>query len=141
MVTTDQVLLLVASAVAGGLISGGTISAIGYRALKDKLVMDLSTVFPRKSELNRLEQTVEQMRTVAMSANDLSAQNADTLIRLQEAERITRERIMDTLNRLDQRMTLSERDSAKLQNEITRTVTLLDSLEKRMDRHISHKEG
>lgn len=131
----ESLLQVMIGAVAGGLIGGGAIAAIAYRALKDRLISDLATIFARQSQIREVTREVEQMRTVAMAANDASAQNAAAILRLQERDANDRERLRDTLERIETRLTQMDEQQRQDQRVLDRTVAVLAELEKRVDRH------
>lgn len=113
--------------------------AVGYRALKDKLIVDLSTVFARQSQLREANLAIEQMKTIAISANDLGAQNTDAIIRLQETVPLTHKQITRSLDRIDERLNQMDHNNMAMQKEIAVTVTILAKLEERVDRHVNGK--
>ena len=75
------------AALVGGLVGGGAISAVGYRALKDRLVSDLKEIFARRDELDNVGSRVNGLVTVATMAKDVGDANSDAIIRLQEGEK------------------------------------------------------
>lgn len=135
------IVLMLLSALLGGVVGGGSVAAVSYRALKDKLIGDLSTVFARVSALRETTLKVDQMQTIAMNAQDLAAQNTEAITRLQESDRHWGALVKDSLDRLNTRLDDYARDHRDLQTQVTRTVALLDGLEQRFTRHLDGKAG
>ena len=110
------------------LLGGGIVGTIGYLALKDKLIRDLKPIFAKRSDLNALGSRVNAAVDMISSTRDRADGNADNIIRLQQADELRWKPFAQVLERIENRLD-------KHEQVITRTVALLDSLEKRVDRH------
>ena len=123
------------AALVGGLVGGGAISAVGYRALKDRLVSDLKEIFARRDELDNVGSRVNGLVTVATMAKDVGDANSDAIIRLQEGEKYRWEPVLRMLEKMEQRLNAHE-------NAITKATTILDTISRRLDLvHKQHGEG
>lgn len=122
--TPDAVLMLVLSGILGGLIGGGAIAGLFYRALKDRLRKDLKDDFASVA-----------FESVALMAKETADTNSDRVTRLEESGGAHSIALSRTLVRIDHRLDEMDNRQRQAQREIDRTVALLDALEKRMDRH------
>lgn len=125
----------VVAALIGGVLGGGSIAAIGYRALKDRLAGDLERTFVRvfasRDDVNALGGRVNGLVTVATMAKDTSDANSDAIIRLQEGEKYRWEPMLRLLEKMEARLNSHEQ-------QITKTTTILDAITRRLD--IVHKD-
>ena len=121
---------ITAAALFGGLLGGGAISAVAYRALKDRLISDLEKHFPSRSELDGLGSRLNGLVTVATMAKDTADSNSDSIIRLQEGEKYRWEPMVRALEKMEQRLNSHE-------IAITKATSILDEITRRID--IVHK--
>jgi hypothetical protein len=136
------VLQMFVGATVGGMIGGGAIAALAYRALKDKLIGDLERVFARASRMDSLERQFCQLQTVTMSATEAGTQNATAILRLQEHDVHDSSRLRDMLERIERWLDDLDNRQRASEGQLGRMCAVLDSLEKRIDRHERgwHKE-
>lgn len=137
--TTEQIISAFVSAILGGLIGGGAIAGLFYRALKDRLREDLARDFASRDDVNGLGGRVTGAISMATMAKTTADANSDRLTRLEEAANVERQALSRTLSRIDKTLEDLDGRQRQAQSEITRTVTLLDALERRMDRHSPHE--
>lgn len=124
-------IIVTLSALLGGLIGGGAFAGLFYRALKDRLIEDLSKIFARRSEVNDLGGKVTASVSMATMAKDRADANADSIIRLQSSEEHRWAPMAKALDRLSRRLDESEKRAE-------RHTALLDEITRRMDRHDNH---
>lgn len=110
------------------LLGGGVVAAAGYALLKDRLIQDMLKIFAKRSELNAVGSRVNGLETVVIQARDAADTNSDAIIRLQEGEKHRWEPVLAALDRINARL-----DAGEKRDE--RHATMLDQLEKRMERH------
>lgn len=122
-----DIIALVLSAVIGGLVSGGAITAVFYRALKDKLIGDMKPIFAKRSDLNGLGGKFDGMETVIVQIRDTVDENSDKILRLQESERHRWEPMVKVIEDIGKQL-------SKHSEAITRSTTILERLERRIDR-------
>jgi hypothetical protein len=134
------------TAALGGVMGGGSIAALSYRALKDKLTTDLRPTFAMGSDLDRavsilshdldgVGSRVNALESVAIMAKDTADAATDRIIRMEEADHAMAARLAETLTRLERQLRDMDTRHRLSQKELDRTVALLDALEKRIDRH------
>lgn len=131
------------------LTGGGIVGVIGYLALKDKLTRDLIPIFAKRSEvfgsngspifaevsdLDAVGGKVTGAISMASMAKDRADANADAIIRLQEGEKHRWEPVLSALERINTRL-----DAGEKRDE--RHATMLDQLERRMDRDNDRRTG
>src|SRR5688572_17596906 len=121
-------------AIAGGLIGGGAIAGVFYRALKDRLRDDLSKTFASIHDVNGVGSRLNALETVTIMARDNADQNSDSLIRLDEGMQADRRMLTETLTRINVKLDEMDRAQRADRRDLDRTVALLDALEKRVDR-------
>lgn len=123
------------SAALGGLVAGGAIAGLFYRALKDRLIVDLKEVFARRSDLDGVGSRVNALESVAIMAKDTADAATDRIIRIEENGQALASRLAETLTRLERQLRDMDMRHRQAQKELDRTVALLDAMDKRMDRH------
>lgn len=123
----------VVSTIVGGMLGGGAVAAVGYRALKDKLIGDLKDVFARSSELNSWGSRVNALESVVVATRERADENADAIIRLQETDKHRWQPMMNLLEKIDNRLNASEKSVIQLTSAVT-------TLNDRMDRHAHGKD-
>lgn len=133
--TMEQLVGPLVAAILGGLIGGGAIAGLFYRALKDRLREDLAEAFAGRSEVANMDERITAFTTAAIMARDTADKNSDRITRLEEAMLADRTSLNRTLTRMDRTLDKIEERAQAQQTEIARTVAVLNALEKRMDRH------
>jgi hypothetical protein len=133
--TMDELVGPLVAAILGGLIGGGAIAGLFYRALKDRLREDLTEAFATREEMNGLGGRVTGATSLATMAKSTADANSDRLTRLEAQGTEQASALSHTLSRIDKRLDDYEGWQRTMQSEVTRTVALLSAIEKRMDRH------
>ena len=133
--TFDAFVERIIIAIAGGLIGGGAIAGVFYRALKDRLREDLAKTFASIGDLNGVGSRLNALETVTIMARDNADANSDLIIRLDEGVQADRRMLTETLTRINLKLDQMDRAQREDRRDLDRTVALLDALEKRIDRH------
>ncbi len=108
----------------------GVLSTVALYALAEWLRRKFAT----REDLDGYGSRVNALESVAVMAKDTADSNTDRIIRLEEAASNERGILTAALVRIDKTLTDIDERHRQQQNEITRTVTLLGEIEKRLDR-------
>lgn len=119
---------LVLAAIISGLIGGGSLAALLFRGLRDRLREDLRDDYASRSDLNHVGSRLNAFENIVIQVRERADTNHDAILRIEERheqqwERIT-ERLADQVikplerlvERLDEMSRRQERHDAEIQN-------------------------
>ena len=127
-------LIGVVVALFSALISSTVTSGVLYRAAKDKIIVDLKEIFARRSELNEVGAKVNALAEESAVTTNRSVANREDVLRLQEQWRPFFTQMQLTLQRFEEILNNHS-------NLHTKTATLLDEIQRRLDRQEHHSCG
>lgn len=112
-----------------GLVGGGTVAAVGYRALKDRLKEDFGQVFAERGDIKHLADKADAWGSLTTSVSARVDECRDQLVQI----RATLQHRIEHGATQDRRLDGHEAQIDRIMESLTRTVTILDRIERRME--------